>query len=304
MNRSRKILTSEDALAFAQAMKDVDLIRDAEARRALGETIIKDLRNVIEKDDIIAALRPDTLTFLPGQSVEFNTKKGVKAYVHEPGSYAPRSTVALKKVTLATEMVSVHPEMEIGQLQSGRYGSLQDIKNMALSELLGRKYGYIWTTLIGSIATTDSNYWATPSAATAAQKKTALQSGFDYVIDRQDNDVVAILGRTNALTFLSDASIYSGDKTQENAENTKLVQFYRGVPVITLKQYTDGWGTNVIDESEIIILGTDTLKLGYDRQLDFLDEIEVNTLMWHMHIFESYGLAVVEPTKNARIHIT
>jgi hypothetical protein len=303
--RGRKNLTSEEVREFQEAMASVDF-NDAGQRRALAEVIVKELRDWIEKDDILAALKVDIQTFLPGQTVQWITRKGVKAFVHEPGSYAPRSTIANKTTTLSTEMISVNPEIEIGQLRSGRYGTIQDIKDMAMQELLSRKYGIIWSTLIGSISAGNaSQYWTAAKTVSAAAKKNAVDSGFDYVADK--TEVTAIIGRRTALSWMADYSAWSTTGPSENMKNqlettTAYPQSYRGVPVIMLNQYTDGWGTDVITADNVMILGRDTVKLGVDRPLDFMEEINIDTLMWHIHIFESYGTAVFFPERNARIY--
>ena len=307
-NRSRKNLTSDEVREFAQAMSQIDF-NDPSQRKAVAETIVTELRDIIEKDDVIAALGADVQTFLPGQSIQFVTRKGVKAFVHEPGSYAPRSTIANRVQSLMTEMVSVHPELEIGQLKSGRYGTVQDLKDMALEELLGRKYGIVWSTLINSISTASTTqYWTVGSTDTAAAKKAAVDSGFDYVADK--SSVVAILGRRTALSWMADYNAYSATYTgpseqkKVQLDTTPYPQAYRGVPVIMLNQYTDGWGTNVITNNQIMIVGKDTVKIGVDRPLDFMESIDVNTLMWHIHIYESYGVGVFFPERNARIALT
>lgn len=305
---SRKNLTSAEAMEFSKALAAVDFQHDKEARFSAAETIVKELREQIERDNIMSLLGAEVVTFNPGQACEFITRKGMKAFVHEPGSYAPRSSITNRSQTLSTELVSVHPEIEIGHLKSGRYGTIQDLKSMALDELLGRKYGIVWSTLVGSIASTASNYWSVSSSATAAAKRAALDSGFDYVADRQGSTITAIVGRRTALSFLSDYTAYTtygpSEMKKQDIEDTNYIGKYRGVPVILLNQYTDGWGVNVIANNEIMLLGKDTVKIGVTRPLDFMEEVEVNTLKWHIHMFEEYGTAVFFPERNARIKLT
>lgn len=306
--RSRKQMTSDEVREFAQAMQQVDF-NDPSQRKAVAETIVKDLRQEIEQDDIIRTLGVDVQYFNEGQTVQFVTRKGVKAYVHEPGSYAPRSTITNRVQTLYTEMCSVHPELEIGQLKSGRYGSVQDLKDMALSELLGRKYGIIWSTLVGSINTASTTqYGAMTTVMTAAQKKLVLDSGIDYVADQQGSNVQAIIGRRSALNWLADYTAYGttgpSDSRKSDLDNSVYPMTYRGVPVVMLNQYTDGWGVNVIQAGQIMVLGSNTVKLGVERTVDFMETIDVDTLMWHIHIFEKYGCGVFFPERNYRIGIS
>jgi hypothetical protein len=310
MFRGRKTLTQEEVREFAKAMTEVDF-NDPTQRRALAETIVKDLREEIIQDNIIELLGVETETFLPGQSVQFVTRKGLKAYVHEPGSAAPRSTITNKIQTLTTELVSVHPEMEIAQLQSGRYGSVQEIKDFALEALLARKYGIVWNTLIASVPTTQTapQYQALALGATTAIKKAALDSGIDYVADQPGSYPVAIVGRRSALAWVADYPGYNAtnltgpsDRKKVEIDYSLYPGTYRGLPVIMLNQYNDGWGTKVISESGWMVVGSNTLKMGIDRQLDFMESVDVDTLMWHIHMFESYGFGVFNATRNSRVY--
>src|SRR5690606_23228276 len=121
---------------------------------------------------------------------------------------APRSQISNKTVTLTTEEHHVHPEIDLMTLQSGRYGDLQDLRNDALDALRGFRYSKIWSTLVGSVATSDPNYWSVASTASSAVKKNALDSGIDYVADVINNAPTAIIGRRNALQWLADYSMY------------------------------------------------------------------------------------------------
>lgn len=307
--RKRYIPTEVEVQQFRKAIAAFDPRNDVE-RRAIADTIVKDISEDVMMDDIINVLGVHTETFDEGQSVQFRTKQGMKAYVHEPGSYAPRSTVTTHVVTLATELVSVHPEMEIGQLKSGRYGQVDDLRGEASDELLGNQYATIWNTAIGAAPSSNSlsNYWTVASAATAAAKKSAVDSGFDHVADQPNSTIVAIVGRRSALKFLQDYSAYTtygpSEKLKEDIDTNPFINSYRGIPVVMLNQYKDGYGINRIDSDEIMILGKDTVKMGIDRPVDSMEAVDVDTLMWHFHIFMKFGIAVVNPARNARIHLS
>jgi len=310
----RRVLDSEAARKYELAVASVNF-DDPMQRRALAETIVKEVREDIEKDDLISAMGVDTLYFEEGQTVQFQTRYGCKAYVHEPGSYAPRSTITTHTVSIATELVSVHPQLEIGQVR--RYGSFEDIRNMAQEEMLGRQYATIWSTVYGSITSADEgttssgnkNYWTVASTAAANVKKAAVDSGFNFVADVQGSRITAIVGRRSAFGWLQDPVAWSS--TYGPSEDTKkAIDFapyqaqYRGVPVIMLNQYKDGYGVDRITNGEIMILGSNSIKMGVDRPLGVKEEINVDDLMWHLHMYMKYGVAVLYPERNARIHIS
>lgn len=312
--KNRKPVSDEMKLAFATKMSSINFKNESE-RQAVAELILKDLKEEITRDDIMSALGVEVVEFAPGQTPQFITRKGLKAFLHAPGSFAPRSVVTNKVQTLYTERVSINPEIEITQLKSGRYGTVQDLKRDALDELMGRKYATIWTAAIESIPTTNTTQrWTVAATATSAAKKAALESGLDYVADQQGSEVVAIVGRRTALSWLGDYQAYNigtsvpgnGPSEQRKVmlDNQLYPETYKGIPVIMLNQYKDGYGVNYIQNSEIMILGRNTIKMGVDVPLDFQEGIDRDTLMWNIHMYENYGVGVFFTERNARISLT
>ena len=312
--KTRKPVSEEMKLAFAKQMSSVNFKSEPE-RLEIAEVILKDLKEEINRDDIISALGVEVVEFAPGQTPQFITRKGLKAFLHAPGSFAPRSVVTTKVQSLYTERVSINPEIEITQLKSGRYGTIQDLKREALDELMGRKYATIWSALVESIPTSNTTQrWTVANTATSAAKKNAIDSGIDYVADQQGSDVVAIIGRRTSLSWIADYNAYnigtsvpgSGPSEQRKLmlDNQLYPETYRGIPVIMLNQYKDGFGVDYIQTGEVMVVGRNTMKLGVDVPLDFQEGIDRDTLMWNMHIYENYGVGVFFTERNARISFT
>jgi hypothetical protein len=305
--KSRKNLTLAEAQAFAEQMHGVDW-NNSEQRRAIAETIVFDVKSIVNFDNILAQMGVEEVRFLPGQTVQFTTKKGLKAFVHEPGSYAPRSVLTQRVVNLTPELVSVNGEMEIGQLQAGRYGTVQDVKDMAVEQLTGKKYSILWNILTNSKAATDPGYYSIAAAVAGTVKKNTLDSGFDYVADVPGSEVVAIVGRRTALSWIADFDSYGSngpsEKLRETLDTKAYPDTYRGVPVVYLPNYVDGWGITGITASDIMILGRNTIKLGYSRELNFMESTDSNTLNWNLHMFEEYGACLFMAERNARIVLT
>ena len=296
-----KLITREQMQEFAAEMKNLDWT-NPEDRRAVALTVLRYVELEVQKNDL-ESLLVDTTTFAIGESPQWITHKGLKAYVHEPGSYAPRSVITQKALTITTEQVSVHPEFELNQLRAGRYGTVTDIRDMAVQELLGRKYSIIWTTILGSIASTDSNYGTFASGASVSTKKTALDTAIDYVEDESPGGARAIVARRTALTWINDVDGFS-ERNKETIENNGILGFYRGVPIIRLSQYSDGYGNKLITDDKIVVVGTGSTKLGRNQDLEVLDDININDKMWHLRMDEQYGVVVHYPRRNYLIEIT
>ena len=294
-------LTQQDIAAFAEEMRQVNW-NDPEERRAIALKILKYVKEDVQREDLESML-VETTNFNIGETPQWVSRKGIKAYVHEPGSYAPRSTVTQKVLTITTEQVSVHPEMELNQLRAGRYGTIADLRQMCVDELLGRKYSIIWSTIIGSIAATDSNYATFASGAAASTKLTALDAAINYVDDASPGGVKAIIGRSTALGWITTTSLWSED-TKRQIEVTGNMGQYRGIPIVKLHQYTDGYGNRWITEDEILVVGTGSTKLGRNQDLEVLDDLNIDDKMWHLRMDEQYGVTVHYPAYNYRLAIS
>lgn len=296
-----KKVTQQDIEAFASEMQATNW-NDPEERSAIALTILEYVKEDIRRADM-EALMVDVYNFNIGESPQWITRKGLKAYVHEPGSYSPRSTITQAILTINTEQVSVHPEFELNQLRAGRYGTIADVRQMASDELLGRKYSIIWSTVIGSITSANSNYTTFASAATAATKLLALDSALDYVDDASPGGIKAIVGRATALGWVKTTSLWSED-TKRQIETTGQWGAYKGVPIVQLRQYTDGYGNRWIQDNEILILGFGSTKLGRNQDLEVLDDLNIDDKMWHLRLDEQYGVVVHYPDYNYRIHVS
>lgn len=294
-------ITREMMEAFAAEMSGIDWLNPGD-RRAVALKILEYVVEDIIRQDL-ESLLVSSYDFKLGESPQWITRKGLKAYVHEPGSISPRSTITQKVLTISTEQVSVHPEFELNQLRAGRYGSLMDIKDAAVSELLGRKYSIIWSTIIGSITSSDTNYATYATGASAATKKTAIDTAIDYVNDTATGGAKAIVGRYSTLGWLIGVEGWS-EITKHSLETTEGLGSYRGIPLVRLNQYTDGYGNKLITDNELLVVGTGSTKLGRNQGLEVLDAINVDDKMWHMRIDEQYGVVVHYPERNYRIHIT
>ena len=302
-SRSPKALTPAEREKVSAYFKSIDWTNPVE-RKVVADTITRRVAELVRVEDITQfyARRDD---FNVGDTPEYHFEKGIKSYVHEPGTFAVRSTVIKRTLTLDTELVSVNPEMEISQLASGRYGNIASITKMCRDELAGRKNAILWNVLRTSIPSTtaDGNYVSVSNTASVAVKKNFLASGLDYVDDVAK--VKAIVGRRSVLGFINDGEGYSEAwKEKIDGAGGTLLTAFRGVPVIALHQYTDGWDVNRIPATDIMIVAEDTTVLAQTEDIGSLDNIDADTRMWNLHMFEKYGAAVFWPERNYRIAVT
>jgi len=308
--RSNYNITQEGITAMATKMQKVDW-ENAQERKAVAAEITQLIEETVIMDDVAGAIC-DVVNFNEGDTPRFKTRAGLRAYVHTRGTYAPRSKITQRTFPLSTEMVSCHPEVELQQLEAGHYGTVAEITEMARDELLGTKNAIFWTTLINSIASGAANYGSFASGATANTMTAALNTAINYV--NNISNVTAIVAQRAAITWLSDqcttgtltAANYMRipDSQVEQVLREGYLGDYRGANVFMLRQYQDAYGINRINASNIMVLGEGTCKMGVTESLRSMDAIDINTLMWHLHLWEKYGFAVIWPLRNYRIEIT
>lgn len=305
--KKKERVSTEELQAFASAMQDVNW-RDPEQRYVIATKIVKWVKEDIYNDDIIGAIA-DVETFKEGEEVKFHTLQDLIAYIHEPGSYAPRSVMTKTEISLPTQLVSVATELDIGQLRSGRYGTIADLRDKASEALLGRRNKLLWETTYGAVtsSTTDSNYATFSSSAEVATKRAALDAALTFVHDNAGQGPKAIIGRYTALSWLPDlGSDYFSDQMKDELNRTGYLGSYKGVPVYYLRSYKDRNKNQFISASHIVVVGPGNIKFGIvDPGLEVYEQLKGTTTRgWEIAFWEKYGCAVVSPETMYHLEIT
>ena len=293
--------------AFAEIVKEA--MYSEEKRHAVAEKIVKFVQDDIQQKDLSAIILPRD--FVPiGQTAEYAVPGKIRVYWHEPGSYAPRTQVTQKVFTIPVAMVSANPEYELGQLEAGRYGTIADQVRRASEALQGAINAKVWNTITGSIATTDANY-STVDTTGAHLVKAALDNAINWVEDQAGGGARAIVGRRNLLYRILDfgttGTTYTGaysDQTLRDIDVSGNLTSYRGVPIVPLPQWRDGFGAHTIKQDEIMVMGQDSGKYVVQQELRSRDAVDADTLIWNIHMYLRIGVGVFFPERNYRIQIT
>lgn len=278
---------------------------DPSQRTALAKKITRKLQNEVDQRDLSGFLLDKE--FIPlGTQVEWTLDTPMRVYWHEPGSYAPRTSIYQKTFTLTTEMLSVHPEYELNQLRAGRYGTIAYQSQKARDAILGAINSKIWNTLTGSIATTAVNYANDAGGLTKASLDTAIT----WCSDQPGGGPKAIVARRPRLDaildFNTDGSADLGifdDATKRQVLQTGAIGVYRGVPLIPLPNWIDGNGVNTISSNDVMVVGGGSGKFVVQTDLQSMDDINVDTLIWHIHMWTRIGVAIFFPLRNYRINV-
>lgn len=302
-----KVQTAEERKAFAEVFSGMNW-HDPIERHAVATEIIKYVVNDTYQQDLIGRIA-DLERFGPGEELQFHILDELNAYVIEPGGYLPRTFLSKKVVTLPKHRIGVSVELDIKQLRSGRYGTVNDIRRKVGEALLGSRNKLAWDTLFASIGTGDSNYYSFASGATANTKKAVLDDAITYVHDNTNNGPMAIVGRFSALDWIEDISgdlYFSDDHKNEIITRTGFLGQYKGVPIYRLRGYKDRDEEQKINANHIMVLSEGTLKFGeVDPGLEVFDNLRgTETFGWEIAFWEEYGCVVVDGARNAHIQIT
>jgi len=300
----KKMSAPELELALAEALKDVDW-RNPEQRYAVATDIVELIKTDVFDQDLVSMFA-DVRTFKQGEEIKFKTLEGLTAHVIEPGSFAPRSRLIAKETSLPKRLVTVAFPINIAELRSGRYGSILDARQKAEEQLLGMRNALVWNTMFGSItsATTDSNYATIASGDLAATKQAALDAALEHCDEFTQNGPAAIIGRFSALSWIEDLTSFS-DTTKDVIMRDGFLGEYRGVPIIRMKSFRNSRFQELINSSNILIIGRDTTKFGIvDPGLEVEEQYHGTTTRdWEIALWEEYGVAVVNSMRNYRIEI-
>lgn len=286
---------------FSQEMREA--ISNDDDRHALAAKIVKYISDSIDQTDLASLILPKE-TLPVGTTAEYNLPTGLKAYWHEPGSYAPRTAMTQRTFTVPTWMISAHPEYEISQLEAGRYGTVQTQVKAAREAILGAINARVFNTVAGSISSGDDNYISSTSGNLT---RAALNSAISWVED-QVGGAKAIVGRRNLLygmldfgtTGSADTGVFS-DRMKDVALTAKSIPTYRGIPVVGIPQWRDGFGKLTIPQDVVMVIGEDAGRYVVSQELRSMDNINVDDLIWHIHMYMKVGAAVFFPERMAKI---
>jgi hypothetical protein len=304
--------STEQKQALAKLMAKADIINDPKMRFALATKIVKWVVTDVYTQDLVSLIA-DTETFNPGEQIQFHTLRELKAYILEPGSSAKRSKLVKDSVPLPHHRAYVGTQLDLGQLRSGRYGTLTDLNRKVSEVLLGKRNQLLWDTMNFSIesTTTDSNYATFASSAAVATKKAAVDAGIVQIHDVANNGPQAIVGRYAAIDWMEDISAGTNldnwlpEFSKEQYMRSGFITFYRGVPVFRLRQYRDADRTQMVGSDDIHIISQGTIKFGRVLPgLESFNQINGATYSWEIDFWEEYGVAAINTYKNYRINVT
>lgn len=189
-------------------------------------------QTVLGTEDLWGAVLP-TETVLPGDTFVLREVHGVDIYYGTYGGAVRMSRPQFTEYRAATNLKEVGLKLDLTQIRTGKY-SPSELADYTSSLITAWRNYLLFTTTLGGMTTYQSggdqnNVWGAGNFAT-------LNNTINLIAD--DGDVKMIVGRRNAVHFLSALTTFS-EASKEEFENIGQVGTYAGIPIVVVKSFTD-----------------------------------------------------------------
>ena len=290
----------ENASRYNEEAQDLsnriaEMAKTNEGLAELAQLITEDLEDELKAYD----LRP--MFFGPvkkrdlNETVEYRKKGKFRAYQITHGGYVPKSRIFTDSVTVQPTIFAVRPACDLLQLETGKIGSVQELRDGARDAMLVEYNRFLYATLDTAIPKGADNCLT----VTTAVDKATLDKALAMVAKHGKPTIV---GTYASLTPIMDFDGLT-DATKEQIEKTGTLGMYRGANLVMLEEFNDADGEPVIDDNQIFIV---CQKAGH---IDDFGELRNREIIDNEHdelsikIQTMWGLTVMDAHKMARIII-
>jgi hypothetical protein len=252
-----KITTKQDweesvRLDTINAFKDIDPNNrgsvTADKVEAVAETIYQKVKRGVKTFNPVPLFMnvvPGTL----GKTVEAHEVEGGKMYSRTYGGYMRVSRLRHQTYTVTTAPESIHLEIPVEALKTGRY-TVADLTFAATQAILRYKIRLAFDTYVAAYPTGATGF--VTNCSSTAVTNTLLNGAIDSLAD-YDVDSITVIGRYSALTPITDFTGYSDNALEEIRRQGGLGK-YRGADLVKLKYVVDEVYGNVPFETTSIFL--------------------------------------------------
>lgn len=288
----------ENASVLNEEAKDLsnriaEMAKTTTGLQELAALITEDIEEEFQAYDFRPLIFGEVKTRALNDRVEYRKKgKKFRAYQITKGGYVPKSQVFNETVTAQPAEFAVRPSTNVYALETGRIGSVAEMRQGALEALYTEYANYTYATLdafIGNNVGAD-NY----AEVTGAVDKTTLDAMLHWAAEK-GNPV--IVGTHQSLAPILDFAGHT-DAMKEEIQRTGSLGIYRGARLVKLEQFTDVDGQPVIANDKIYVM-TDRVghvdDFGGIRSREVLDpeHDEFSVIMR-----KEFGLTILEDDKN------
>ena len=220
---------------------------------------------------------------------------GLKAYYMARGGYIEASELTSEISEVPRDMVGVHVwEFEDKFLNnfSESANTLRDLSIQRMDAEINRR---VHTVLTEAVPAGSPYYLETPGLS-----KPAVDAAISAVRDASRTGQVVIVGRPTMVDQIMDFDGY-GDETKEEIRQKGLLGRYRGVDVVSLKNYKDEDNQAYIPGNEMWVMSKDVGKFAFFGGLKSKEFNELDNWYWHYLARRDTGVLVHHPERARRL---
>jgi hypothetical protein len=239
---------------------------------------------------------------LPLDGRSFITEvRGMKAFHMAAGGHIEESNVHAERMEIPHDQIGFAVSEYADKLEVNFAETADTLVQLGVRRLDAAINQRVFNTFQAAI-TSGSPYYISASGLSLAALNTAIAEVEDETLTGE----LTIVGRATMtrkiIDAITDTNAYGAflPETNEALLQRGVLGVYRGVRIVTLKNYLDGDGNSFFPANELWVIGRDAGKTAFYGGTKVMQEIDTEW-NWHYRQRMSYGVAVARPSHARRI---
>jgi len=220
---------------------------------------------------------------------------GLKAFYMARGGYIEASELTAEVSEVPRDMLGVHVWEFEDKFLTNFAESAQTLRDLSIQRMDAEVNRRVHTVLAEAVPNTSPYYVSTPGLS-----KPAVDAAIRAVRDSSRSGDVVITGRPTMVDQIMDFDGF-GNETREEIRQKGVLGNYRGVNIVSLKNYKDEDGTAYLPANEMWIMARDTGKFGFFGGLKSKEFMELDNWYWHYLARRDTGVLVYHPERARRL---
>ena len=220
---------------------------------------------------------------------------GLKAFYMARGGYIEASELTSEISEVPRDMLGVHVWEFEDKLVNSFAESAQTLRDLSIRRMDAEINRRVHTVLAEAVPAGSPYYLSTPGLS-----KPAVDAAISAVRDSSRSGQVVIVGRPAMVDQIMDFDGF-GNETLEEVRQKGFLGVYRGVNVLSLKNYKDEDGNSYIPNNEMWIMTRDTGKFAFYGGLKSKEFNELDNWYWHYLARRDTGVLVHHPERARRL---
>lgn len=220
---------------------------------------------------------------------------GLKAYYMARGGYIEASELTAEVSEVPRDMLGVHVWEFEDKFLTNFSESAQTLRDLSIQRMDAEINRRVHTVLAEAVPSTSPYYVSAPGLS-----KPAVDAAIAAVRDSSRTGEVVMTGRPTMVDQIMDFDGF-GNETREEIRQKGVLGNYRGVNIVSLKNYKDEDGTAYLPANEMWIMARDTGKFAFFGGLKSKEFMELDNWYWHYLARRDTGVLVHHPERARRI---